>query len=149
MKTSNTKYIGCDAHSSTCSFCVIDNNGVELDNREIVTNGFVIRNFLDSIPGKKILSFEECGLSFWLYSALNKSVDKLIICNPVANRQYKKAKTDRLDAKNIAQLLRGGFLEAVYHNGSKQENMRVIMSSYQDIIDNNTRNKNRFMFRIF
>ena len=43
----DNKYIGLDAHSSTCTFCVIDPQGVEIDNKTIVTNG---RLLVDYVP---------------------------------------------------------------------------------------------------
>ncbi len=33
------KYIGLDAHSSTCTFSVMDKEGMEIDNTAIQTNG--------------------------------------------------------------------------------------------------------------
>ena len=57
------KYIGMDAHMSTCTFCVTDKNGRELDNTTLETNGRLIVNYLRDIPGIKKLTFEECELS--------------------------------------------------------------------------------------
>ena len=79
-----------------------------------------------------------------MYEVLKKEVDKLIVCNPVENRQYKKAKTDKLDAQNLAKLLRGKFLKGVYHDGSDKERLRDLMSGYQDLIEDGVRVKNRY-----
>ena len=83
------KYIGLDAHSSSCTFCVVDEKGVEIDSTTIRTNGRLLINYLRSIKGKKKLTFEECELSSWLYEILGKEVDGLLVCNPVYNREYK------------------------------------------------------------
>jgi hypothetical protein len=69
-------------------------------------------------PGIKLLVFEECELTARLFEVLNGEVDKLIVCNPTRNAQYKRAKTGQLDAKNLALLLRGGFLTPIRHDGS-------------------------------
>lgn len=138
------KYIGLDAHSSTCSFCVMNASGEVLDAATIDTNGRLLVGYLRSIHGYKILTFEECELSSWLYEILRKEVDELIVCNPVENRSYKKAKTDKLDAKNLANLLRGGYLSPVYHDGSEREKFRDLMSGYQDLIDDAVKIKNRY-----
>jgi transposase len=71
-------------------------------------------------------------------------VDEFIVCDPVKNGVYKKAKTDKLDAKNLAALLRGGFLHPVYHDGSERQQFRALMSGYQDIVDTGVRIKNRY-----
>ncbi len=136
------KYIGMDAHSSSCVFCVTDTYGHELDEITLETNGQVIKKYLRSIEGPKKLTFEECELSRWLYGLIRPEVEELIICNPVANREYKRAKTDKLDARKLARLLRGGFLTPVFHDGSEREHFRQLMSSDQDIIEEGVRLKN-------
>jgi transposase len=137
------KYIGLDAHMSTCTFCVLDKKGIVLDNRTIVTNGRLLVEYIQSIPGKKMLTVEECNLSSWLFEILKQHVNEVIVCNPVENRQYKKAKTDKLDAHQLAQLLRGGFLKPVFHDGSDREKLRIIVSAYQDVVNDMVRLQNR------
>lgn len=137
-------YIGMDVHMSTCTFCVMDKDGREVDNTTIETNGRLIINYVRSIGGTKKLTFEECELSGWLYETLKDEVDDLIVCNPVANTEYKKAKTDKLDARKLAKLLRGNFLISVFHDGSKREQFRSLMSGYEDLIQEGIRFKNRY-----
>lgn len=138
------QYIGMDAHMSTCTFCVMDESGRETDNTTLGTNGRLIINYLRDIRGAKKLVFEECELSNWLYEILKDEVDELVVCNPVANREYKKKKTDKLDARKLAKLLRGNFLTPVFHDGSKRERFRGLMSGYQDLVNETVRFKNRY-----
>jgi len=139
-----SKYIGMDAHMSTCTFSVLGESGLELDNTTIPTNGRIIINYLRGIKGSKSLAFEECELSNWLFEILKDEVDKLIVCNPVANKGYKKKKTDKFDARKLAELLRGNFLTPVFHDGSKRERFRGLMSGYQDLVNDTVRFKNRY-----
>lgn len=138
-----TKYIGIDVHSSTCTFCVMNAQGVELENRTIVTNGRLIIDFIKSLGKDLIVTFEECDLSCWLFDILQKHVRRIVVCNPAANARYKKKKTDKLDAKNMTDLLRGGFLKEVFHDGSQREKFRLLVSGYEDTIQETTRIKNR------
>lgn len=138
------KYIGMDAHSSKCVFSVMNKEGIELDNVSIETNGKLLINYIRSIEGRKKLSFEECELSHWLYGLLKDEVSEAVVCNPLANGNYKRAKTDKLDARKLANLLRGGFLVPVYHDGSERERFRVLMSGYQALVDEAIRLKNRY-----
>lgn len=138
------KYIGLDAHSSTCSFCVMDERGKVLDTVKIVTNGRLLREYVRSVSGKKKLTFEECELSSWLYEMFKNEDCELLVCNPVENKSYKKAKTDKLDARQLADLLRGNFLKPVYHNGSDREKFRDLMSGYQQLVDDAVKIKNRY-----
>ena len=138
------KYIGLDAHSSTCNFCVMDESGSEIDSAKIVTNGRLLREYVRGISGKKKLTFEECELSSWLYEMFKNEDCELLVCNPVENRSYKKAKTDKLDARQLANLLRGNFLKPVYHDGSDREKLRDLMSGYQQLVDDAVKVKNRY-----
>src|SRR3989337_2426177 len=114
------KYIGLDAHSSTCTFNVTDERGREVDNTTIESNGRLLVKYLRGIEGVKKLTFEECELSNWLYEILRPEVDELIVCNPVANKDYKKVKTDKMDARNLIQpvaqftLFKCQFLNTLY-----------------------------------
>ena len=138
------KYIGLDAHSSTCSFCVMEKTGKIVDTAKIVTNGRLLREYVRNVSGEKSITFEECELSSWLYEMFKNEDCKMLVCNPVENRQYKKAKTDKLDARQLADLLRGNFLKPVYHDGSDREKFRDLMSGYQDLIEDSVRIKNRY-----
>jgi len=138
-----TYYIGLDAHSSICTLCVVDPRGQEIDNRTIVTNGRLLVDYIKSLGGKIIIAFEECDLSCWLFDILHRHAHEVIVCNPTQNAQYKRAKTDKLDARNLANLLRGGYLKSVFHDGSKREKLRILMSSYQDNVQEIVRLKNR------
>lgn len=142
MKT-KTKYIGIDAHSSTCTLCVVDPQGTEMDNRLIATNGRLLIDYVQSLGNNVVVAFEECDLSCWLFDILHKHVSKVIVCHPAANAEYKRAKTDKLDARRLAQLLRGGFLHPVFHDGSQREKFRLLVSSYDDAVNDSVRIKNR------
>ena len=91
-----------------------------------------------------MLTFEECELSNWFYEILVKEVDNVLVCNPVYNRDYKTKKTDKLDARKLANLLRGNFLTPVFHNGSQREQFRDLMSAYTDLVEEAVRIKLRY-----
>lgn len=137
------KYIAIDAHSSTCTFCVVDAQGTEIDQRIIVTNGRLLVEYIKSFGENIIITFEECDLSCWLYDLLHKYARQVIVCHPAANNEYKRAKTDKLDAARLAQLLRGGFLHPVFHDGSLREKLRMLVSNYDDCVRDIVRIKNR------
>jgi len=122
----------------------MDEAGRETDNIKLPTNGRLIIDYLRNIDGTKKLTFEECELSSWLYGILRDEVDELVVCNPAANTEYKKKKTDKFDARQLAKLLRGNFLVPVFHDGSKREKFRGLMSGYQDLVNDNVRLKNRY-----
>jgi transposase len=138
------KYIGIDAHSSTCEMSVKDKEGVEIDHARIETNGRLLVDYMRRIEGPKKIVFEESEISHWLYGLFRDEVDEVVVCNPVVNARYKDKKTDKYDASKLADLLRGKFVCGVYHDGSERERFRVLMSGYEDLIGDMIRVKNRY-----
>jgi hypothetical protein len=62
------------------------------------------------------VTFEEGTWPAWLYDLLNPQVDKPVVCNPRKNALLKDGnKSDRIDARKLAELLRGHQLKPVYH----------------------------------
>jgi len=56
-----TKYIGMDAHSSTCTFCVMNETGEEIDHTTLETNGRLLVTYLRSIEGVKTSALTNFG----------------------------------------------------------------------------------------
>lgn len=139
------RYIGCDAHIASCTLHVIDGEGKSVDWSTMETNGAKLVSYLRGISGEKKLAVEESNLSRWLCSILSTEVQEMIVCNPLRNRLLGHGpKTDRVDALKLAQLLRGGFLQPVFHQGGPREELRDLVSGYLDLIQDFVRSKNRY-----
>lgn len=80
-------------------------------------------------------------MSQWLYLLLKDEVNALVVCQP---REKKGPKTDEIDAGEIADLLRVGRLKSVFHSDSVLMNLRVLISGYDDVIQELQRTKNRY-----
>lgn len=137
-------YIGLDAHSTTCTFVVVNSFGKEKKTQVVKTSEVEIREFIKSISGEKTLTFEESTLSRWLRAVIEPVVDKLLICNPLYINRKQGPKNDYTDALHLAQQLRGDFLIPVYHSQNELMEMRIIVSAYQDIVDEIVRLKNQY-----
>jgi hypothetical protein len=53
------RYIGPDAHSSSCTVAVIGSSGKRLQTQVLETNAKVLIDFIRAIPGNRHLCFEE------------------------------------------------------------------------------------------
>jgi len=137
-------YIGLDAHSATCTFVVINEKGIETQKAQILTSVKKITDFLESIKGEKVLTFEESGISVWLHAILHNLVSKIIVCNPVYVAKKQGAKNDYRDALHLAHELRKGHLISVFHD---KDNiyipLRTVTSAYLDINRDIVATKNR------
>jgi hypothetical protein len=62
------------------------------------------------------VTLEEGTHSAWLYDLLAPQVKKLVVCNPRKNALLKSgSKSDAIDARKLAELLRAEMLAPVYH----------------------------------
>jgi transposase len=110
------KYIGLDVHQATIVVAVTDSTGKLVVESILETEAATILQFFAGLRGNLSVTFEEGTWSVWLYDLLNPHVDKLVVCNPRKNALLKDGnKNDRIDARKLAELLRGNQLKPVYH----------------------------------
>ena len=100
--------------------------------------------YLKSLSGSKIMAIEETTTSQWLYTELKDHVKRLLICDPVRNHLLSEgAKTDKIDATKLVQLLKANLLKEVYHSSDRFLNLRRVVSGYGDVIQAGVRLKNQ------
>ena len=136
-------FIGLDAHSSTSTFAVLDQNAQCILRKTVDTSEKNLWQVIDSIQGERHLTFEESTISQWLYLSLKEKVDVLLVCNPTYVAKKQGAKTDFRDALHLAEELRTGHLKAVFHDSSHWSQLRTSVSGYLDIVQEIVRFKNR------
>lgn len=100
--------------------------------------------YLENLEGAKILAIEETTTSQWLYTELRDYVNKLIICDPHRNKLLNEgAKTDKIDAAKLVQLLKAGLMKEIYHSADKFLYLRRLVSGYEDLVKSGVRLKNQ------
>lgn len=103
-----------------------------------------LKLYLDNLRGSKIMVLEETTTAQWLYTELKDHVDRLIICDPVRNHLLSEgAKTDKIDAAKLVQLLRANLLKEVYHSAEGFLELRRLVSGYEDLVKAMVRLKNQ------
>jgi hypothetical protein len=81
----------------------------------VETKAATIVQFIEGLRGALHVTFEEATWAAWMYDLLKPHVTKVVECNPRENALLKVGnKNDRIDARKLAELLRGGLLSAVY-----------------------------------
>jgi transposase len=144
---SSDKYIGLDVHQSTISIAVLDSVGQLVMESIIETKAETILQFFDGLRGNLYVTFEEGTCAAWLYALLKPPrVTKVVVCDPRKNALLKSGnKSDRIDARKLAQLLRGGELSPVYHGetGGCVRTLKELSRSYLTITKDLTRVMNR------
>ena len=110
------KYIGMDVHQATISVAVMDGKGKLIMECILETKADTILEFVHGLRGTVSVTFEEGTAAAWLHDLLKPHAAQLVVCDPRKNALLKDgSKSDRIDARKLAELLRGSQLHSVYH----------------------------------
>jgi transposase len=134
------KYIGLDVHQATISIAVMDSTGKVVMESILETNVATILEFFEGLRGTLSVTFEEGTWAAWLYDLLKPHVAKLVVCNPRKNALLKDGnKSDRIDARKLAERLRLDNLKPVYHGETGVRMLRELARSYLTLVKDLTR----------
>src|SRR5258708_12192242 len=112
------KYIGMDVHQATISVAVMDSSGKLIMECILETKAATILEFIAGLRGTLSVTFEE----------------------PRRNALLKDgSKSDRIDARKLAELLHGNKLHAVYHGEHGVRPLKRLGRSYLTITKDFTR----------
>lgn len=135
------RYIGLDAHSSSCTVAVIGPSGKRLQARVLETNAKVLINFIRTIPGNRHLCFEEGPQSSWLYEVLSPFVQEIVVVGVQKNRG---SKSDKIDAFALAEMLRIGAVRTrIYKEQGAFGALRELCRAYNFLVADSVRVQNR------
>src|SRR5947207_7124087 len=125
------KYIGMDVHQATISVAVLDSRGKLIMESILETKATTILEFLQGLHGSLSVTFEEGTSAAWLHDLLKPHVTRLVVCDPRKNALLKDgSKSDRIDARKLAELLRGNQLSPVYHGDHGVRTLKELGRSY-------------------
>jgi transposase len=109
----------------------LDSTGKLVVESILETKAATILQFFAGLRGTLSVTFEEGTCAAWLYDLLKPHVAKLLVCNPRKNALLKDGnKSDRIDARKLAELLRGNQLKSVYHGETGVRMLRELSRSY-------------------
>ena len=105
-----------DVHQATISVAVMDVHGKVIMESLLETKAATILEFIQGLRGTLAVTFEEGTLAAWLHDLLKPYVSRLVVCDPCKNALMRDGnQNDRVDARNLAELLRTNQVHAVYH----------------------------------
>jgi len=141
----DTKYIGLDVHQATISATVLDSTGRLVMEAILETKAATTLQFIHGLRGDLHVTFEEGTCAAWLHDLLKPHVTQVLVCDPRKNALLKVGnKSDRIDARKLAELLRSNLLLSVYHEDNGIRTVKELARSYMTI----TRDLTRVMVRI-
>ena len=138
------KYIGLDVHRDTISAAVLDGDGKLIMQSILATHAAAILDFVRGLDGTVHVTFEEGTHSAWLHDLLVRRVARVVVCDPRQNALLKAGnKSDTIDARKLAELLRAGLLRPVYHGETSAAALKQLCRSYAALTEDTTRVKGR------
>lgn len=140
---SNHMFVGADVHKATTTIAVRDARGRFVSEMTCATDAETLVSAIRAIPGNVHLTFEEGTQATWLYEVMHPHVAELVVCNPRHNKRLGETKSDRIDAGELAERLRGGFLKSVYRGNGGVRRLKELVLNYATSVREAVRTKNR------
>lgn len=149
--TNKTVYIGIDVHKKSYSiYCICDRQKVKswtmfADPQQLIAQ---LKCYF---AGAKLCSVYEAGFSgFALHRELVAAGIENIVVNPgsVETASRDKVKTDKRDAKKLAEQLSDGRLKSIYIPGIEEELIRLASRLRQTLVDDRKRVTNRIKSKL-
>jgi transposase len=109
-------YVGIDLHRKSSQLCALDEHGRQLLQRRVVNEPRALLEALDELPGEPRVALE-AGFGWeWLADLLDEQGIELHLAHPLRTRAIAAArvKTDAVDARTLAHLLRSELLPEAY-----------------------------------
>ena len=135
------RYIGLDAHTSSCTLAVVGPSGRRLQSQGMETNAKALISFIGTIPKDRHLCLEEGTHANWLYEVLSPHVQEIVVAGV---QQSRGPKSDKRDAFKLAEQLRIGSVERrVYKGTSTLASLRALSQAYTTLVTDSVRIQNR------
>lgn len=135
------RFIGLDAHLSSCTFAVVGPSGKRLRTDVVDTNEGALVNYVRGVPGTRHLCLEEGTMSEWLHEVLSPHVQEIVVLIPPGK---KGPKSDALDAFGLANKLRLNDIEtAVFKGYGQYKRLRELSRIYSMVTTDVVRVQNR------
>jgi transposase len=135
------RYIGLDAHASSCTLVVVGPSGKRLQTQVLETNARSLVDFIKTLPQPRRLCLEEGTQAGWLYEVLEPHVQEIVVAGV---EQSRGPKSDVRDAFGLAEGLRVGSIQTrVYKGLGEFGRLRELSRGYTMIVSDSVRVQNR------
>lgn len=135
-------YVGVDLHKERSWFYVMDETGNKLDSKSISNQPECLKKYLSSMSEPFFLAVEATYNCYFFMDIANMYTDKAYLANSYELKAFAKRhkKTDKIDAKLIADVLRKGYLPIVTMPDESTRKIRAILRYRMNLVADRTRN---------
>lgn len=141
-----TRSIGFDCHKREATFCIVDAAGKELLTRTFALTRESLLQFAQTTLQPTDRLALEATTNCWIVAELLRPfVAEVVVSNPMATRAIAsaKVKTDKVDARVLAQLLRCDYLPAVWQPDAATQQLRQLTGRRSALVRQRTALRNR------
>jgi transposase len=139
------QFIGCDVHKKFSVFVAVNEKGHAGEAMRVAHDRLRYREFLARLPACSQIAVEATGSYGWVVDGMERLGHRPRLCNPLEakRRMGLTNKTDKLDTRGLAILLRNGTLPEVWIPPSELRDQRELLRLRIFLVRMRTRVKNR------
>jgi transposase len=137
------RFIGLDVHRDFCEVAISEGGKARSAGR-IETRPGELKLFAESLARDDRVALEATGNTLSIARILAPHVGEVVIANPMQVRaiSHAKVKTDRFDARTLAELLAAGLLPRVWLGDERTRVLRRLTSRRTQLVRRRSRLKN-------
>lgn len=105
-------YVGVDLHKKTSFFCILNEQGEKIMQKNLTNDPGALRDFIRTIPRPFSLAFESTFNWHFFADIVAEFTDSVFMAKPIELKSFAKQhkKNDKIDAHLRATVLYQGFL---------------------------------------
>lgn len=140
------RFVGCDAHKRQITVCILDAGGAVLARAQLPTTRAAITAFAQTqLRPTDALALEATTNTWAVVELLEPHVARVVVSNPLTTKAIAsaKVKTDKIDARVLADLLRCDYLPEVWQPDPATRRLRRLCARRAGLCADRTGIKNR------
>jgi len=140
------RFVGCDVHKKQVTICLLDAEGRVVTRLRVpCTREALVKLAQQQLQADDHLALEATTNTWEVVAILEPFVARLVVSNPLRTRAiaFAKIKTDKIDARVLAELLRAGYLPEVWQPDAETRRLRGLTHRRAALVADRTALKNR------
>lgn len=139
------RFYGCDAHKNYSFFTWVDESGLSGPFFQVKNERSEFRDYLSTLPSGSLIALETVGNWYWMVEEMEKAGHLPFLTNTAKAKAMmgKINKTDKLEARGLATLLRNGTLPSVWIPPGELRDKRELSRTRMALVRMRTMIKNR------
>lgn len=138
-------YIGLDVHKKTISYCIKTADGRIVQEGKLQATRATLRSWAEGLREPWCGAMEATLFSAWIYDTLKPYAEKLVMGHPARMKAITagKKKSDTIDARTIADLLRCDLLPSCYVLPPEMRDLRRLLRYRNMVVQQSVRMQNK------